>query len=317
MIRQDAKLPISRFVELIDIPRRTYHYRLAKHRAGLAAKGPWPAPVVDVIEPSVAKYAGDWPAWGHRKIWALMAHDAHPHAASMSSVRRAMARRGLLQPVRYQAERRQLAQARRAVFVDPPTRRNRVWQMDFSEFESSAGGIWRIGGVVDYVAKPALTCRVATTQTATDMIAALDAAVDEAETLLGCSLVDECVDAETGEIEPIAVVTDNGPAMRSVAVARWFAARPHFVHVRTRHKSPQTNGAIERFFGSLKYEHLYRQDIADGDQLAIEVESFRDVYNRIRPHEHLDWHRPADVYLDDPTNPQILKLSSPESEQGT
>lgn len=317
MIRQEAKLPISRFVELIDIPRRTYHYRLAKHRVGLPAKGPWPAPVVDVIEPSVAKYAGEWPAWGHRKIWALMVHDGHPHAASMSSVRRAMARRDLLQPVRYQAERRQIAQARRAVFVDPPTRRNRVWQMDFSEFESNAGGIWRIGGVVDYVAKPALACRVATTQTATDMIAALDAAVDEAEALLGCSLVAECVDPVTGEIEPIAVVTDNGPAMRSVAVARWFAARPHFVHVRTRHKSPQTNGVIERFFGSLKYEHLYRKDIADGDQLAIEVESFRDTYNRIRPHEHLDWHRPLDAYLDDPTNPQILKPSPPETEQGT
>jgi hypothetical protein len=37
---------------------------------------------------------------------------------------------GLLQPVGYQAERRQLAQARRAVFLDLPTRRNRVWQTD-------------------------------------------------------------------------------------------------------------------------------------------------------------------------------------------
>ena len=31
---------------------------------------------------------------------------------------------------------------------------------------------------------------------------------------------------------------------------------PLFRHVRTRVRSPQTNGVVERFFGTLKYEHL-------------------------------------------------------------
>jgi transposase InsO family protein len=30
-------------------------------------------------------------------------------------------------------------------------------------------------------------------------------------------------------------------------------------------RSPQTNGVVERFFGTLKYEHLYRATIGDGD----------------------------------------------------
>ena len=77
----------------------------------------------------MAKYAVDWLAWGYRKIRAIAAVDDHD-VGSASSVRRAMARHGLLQPVRYQAERRQLAQARREVFVEPPVRRNRVWQLD-------------------------------------------------------------------------------------------------------------------------------------------------------------------------------------------
>jgi putative transposase len=38
-------------------------------------------------------------------------------------------------------------------------------------------------------------------------------------------------------------------------------------HVRTRVKSPQTNGVVERFFGTLKYEHLYCGPINDGDAL--------------------------------------------------
>jgi putative transposase len=57
MIRLDAQLTVSRFAELIGIPRRTYHERLKKLRAGEPIKGPWPAPVVDRIEPTVAKYA--------------------------------------------------------------------------------------------------------------------------------------------------------------------------------------------------------------------------------------------------------------------
>jgi len=77
-------MPISRFCALTGIPRRTYTYRLAKIRAGMPGKGPWPAPVVEAIEPIAAKYAGDWPAWGHRKIHWMMAADGH--LASASSV---------------------------------------------------------------------------------------------------------------------------------------------------------------------------------------------------------------------------------------
>lgn len=263
--------------------------------------------MVDRIEPQVAKYAAEWDAWGHRKVWALMRHDGH-QVGSQSSVRRAMARRGLLQPVRYQAERRQLARARRAVFVNPPVRRNRVWQMDFSELETTTGGIWRIGGVVDYWAKPALAARVAATATTTDLITTLEEAIAAAEKLLGRPLIWDCVNHDD-EIEPIAVVTDNGPPMRSVAVARWFAARPHFVHIRTRHRSPETNGVIERFFESLKYERLYRHDIANGDDLAAHVHDYLTEYNAIRPHETIGWQRPIDRYTTNPT----LKPSDPKT----
>jgi transposase InsO family protein len=310
MIRTDAGMSVARFAELIGVPRRTYHYRLARHRSGDPERGPWPAPVVDRIEPEVAKLAGEWPAWGHRKIWAMGRHDGLD-LGSASSVARAMTRRGLLQPVAYQAERRQLARARREVFVTPPRRRNRVWQADFSEHETGTEGTWQLGGVVDYVAKIALACPVTATQTASDLIAAFDAAEADASALLGFPLAWDCVDPATGEIVPVVIVTDNGPAMKSAAVTRWFAARPHFVHVRTRHRSPHTNGVIERWFEAVKYERLYREEIATGIDLAVRVDDFMIEYNTVRPHEALDWDRPLDVYLTDPT----LKPNQPESEQ--
>lgn len=52
-------------------------------------RGPWPAPVVDAIEPDVAKYAETWAAWGHRKVWAMMHHNGYD--VTVSSVKRAMA----------------------------------------------------------------------------------------------------------------------------------------------------------------------------------------------------------------------------------
>jgi hypothetical protein len=44
----------------------------------------------------------------------------------------------------------------------------------------------------------------------------------------------------TGELTPVVIVTDNGPAYRSVGFARFIASRPELLHVRTRHRSPQT-----------------------------------------------------------------------------
>ena len=99
---------------------------------------------------------------------------------------------------------------------------------------------------------------------------------------------------------PLVVVTDNGPAFKSIDFAGFIRARPWLTHVRTRHRSPETNGVIERFFGTLKYEHLYRLEIADVVTLVAEVEAYRLIYNTVRPHEGIGFDRPMDRYLSEP-----------------
>jgi transposase InsO family protein len=309
MIRAEADMTISRFAELIAMPRRTYTRRRARWLAGEPPKGPWPAPTVDRIEPTVAKLAEEFPAWGHRKIWALHNLDHPDEAVSQSSVRRAMARRDLLQPVAYQRERRELAKARRAAFVDPPTHRNQVWQLDFSEFETTRDGRWQIAGCADYFAKYEFPRWISPTQMRHDAIESLRLAVDHVEEVLGHSLLAEVTDPDTDEIHPVVVVTDNGPAYRSGAFARFIASRPELTHVRTRHRSPGSNGVRERGFGTLKYEQLYRHDIDDGLDLARHVETQRQIFNTRRPHEALDWRFPNDVYLT-----AIPNLEDPETE---
>jgi putative transposase len=99
-------------------------------------------------------------------------------------------------------------------------------------------------------------------------------------------------------VAPIAVVSDKGPCFRSETFAQTFTGHdPLLRHVRTRVRSPQANGVIERFFGTLKYEHLYRGVITDCDALSVEVSWFRQIYNTIRPHQVLRDRTPKQVYF--------------------
>jgi hypothetical protein len=85
VIREEAAMPTSRFRARLGIPRRSYVRWQAQERAGRPeGKGPWPAPVVDGLEPVAAKYAADWPAWGHRKIHAMI--DREPAADVLRQV---------------------------------------------------------------------------------------------------------------------------------------------------------------------------------------------------------------------------------------
>ena len=205
---------------------------------------------MDEVEAVAAKYAEAWPAWGHRKIAALLRADGYP--VSSSTVERALRRRGLLLPRGFRADRKSWAAIRRRVFDDPPTERNRVWQTDFSEFETAAGGIWRICAVIDYATKYCLAATVTPTARGQDALACLAAAVQHAEHLL--QLEDlrsdrgevELVDENTGEVidvvpAPIAVVSDNGSCFRGETYQSAFAGdKPLLRHVRTRVRSPQT-----------------------------------------------------------------------------
>lgn len=53
----------------------------------------------------------------------------------------------------------------------------------------------------------------------------------------------------------------------------FFARHPELRHVRTRHHAPETKGVVERFNRSLKYEHRYREAIANVIELRDEVEA--------------------------------------------
>ena len=134
-------------------------------------------------------------------------------------------------------------------------------------------------------------------QTAADLLAALYAAIDAAEALLGCRLAEDCVAPRTGEIVPLVVGDRQRPGHEICRDgAAGSRAWPHLSHVRTRHRSPHTNGVVERRFESLKYERLYRCDIISGLELA---DCVADFIKRIQ-------HRPPPPGPRPPTTPRRL-----------
>ena len=313
-IRREHRVPVRRFCARLGIPPSTwYHWRAGELQGRPVHR--WPAPVVEAIAPRAAEEAHHYAAWGHRKIWAMLRADGL--RVSQSSVERALRRLGLLQPRRYQAERRKLAQRHKAVFYAAPARRNRVWQTDFTEFETTAGGTWRISPVLDYATKFCLASPIVGQTAARDAIEVLGQAIAAAERLLERPLLEDCLDPATGELQHLVIVTDNGAAYKSLGFARFIAGRTELDHVRTRHKAPETNGVAERYNETLKYEHLYRYEIRDVLELQERVEEFRTLYNAVRPHEALGFETPLKRYLTPPDWPPPPHLSDPESVQSS
>ncbi len=213
----------------------------------------------------------------------------------------------LILPAEYQRERRKLAERRKAAFAEEPTGPNQVWQLDFSEFETTSGGTWRIAGCRDYWSKYEHPFHVSPTANQHDAIDAVELALAEYDPLFGHPMVDDCeVDVETGEIKPVVtIVTDNGGPFRSFRFEAFIAGRRELHHVPTRVKSPGQNGSRERGFGTLKYERLFIDEIDDAVMLAEHAEAYRLEYNETRPHEAIAWNRPKAVHLGlaNPTTP--------------
>jgi hypothetical protein len=101
-------------------------------------------------------------------------------------------------PTHCQRERRKLAERRKAAFAAEPTGPNQVWQLDFSEFETTTGGPWRIAGCRDYWSTYEHPWHVSPTANRFDAIDAVELALADYQVTFGHPMVADCpVDAET------------------------------------------------------------------------------------------------------------------------
>ena len=119
VIRVEAGMSTTRFCQGIDMPERTWRRWQAKTRASAQPKGPWPRPARSAASELALHLALAHPAWGHRKIWAMVRHEGHK--VSQATILRLLRDEGLILPAHYQRERRQLAERWKAAFATEAT----------------------------------------------------------------------------------------------------------------------------------------------------------------------------------------------------
>ena len=225
---------------------------------------------------------------GHRRVrayavaWGKLAQDSP--ASSRMSCYRVLKSEGLIQPKRIGHDLRETAERRRQM-LKAPEKINEVLQGDFTDYTTEDGEKYRIGCVTEYVSRFNLVSEVLDTETALDLIAVTEAALNEIIEL-GHELAAQVI-----------LVTDNGPAMKSRRFKNFVKKTELLVHVRSRKYHPQTIGREERYHGSLKLEHLYRVLPNNRTELVQEVSSYRRFYNYERLHMSLGYRTPAAVYL--------------------
>lgn len=92
------------------------------------------------------------------------------------------------------------------------------------------------------------------------------------------------------------LLTDNGPAMISKRFHKYIATGS-FRHLRTKNHHPETNGCIERYHQTLKYEEVWGAMYSNPLEAKERIEKFRQFYNIERIHQSLGYLTPSEMIL--------------------
>ena len=294
-LRGDEGLSVSRFCEWVGLPRSTYYYR----RLQSFDEGPERGSKTR-LDPRLRERSRELalahPMYGYRKIWALLGEDRH--RVSRTTVYRWLKEEDLLLAPRYHREARQRAKEARRKYLRPPQEINQLWQVDITWVDVGQFGMHYVTNVIDYVSRFPLASRLSPSQTAEDVVLALEDAVGEAKRLRG-DLPEEVI-----------LVSDNGSQFTSNRFRKWIRdSEVGFRHIRGRPHHPQTTGMVERYHQSMKYEEVWLNDYEDPIEARQQIDRYRERYAYRRPHQALDYGMPAELYITENTD-ETLRITA-------
>lgn len=151
---------------------------------------------------------------------------------------------------------------------------NHVWTYDFLEDRTERGGVLRILTVLDEFTRESLAILVGRSIPAAKVI----------DTLEWLALVRGL---------PAYIRSDNGPEFVAKEVQKWLKEK-HCKTIYIEPGSPWEIPYIESFNGKLREECLNRYAFADGREAQEIVETWREEYNRYRPHSSLGYQTPVE-----------------------
>jgi transposase InsO family protein len=236
-----------------------------------------PRRTVETLEAAVLEVRAAHPAWGGRKIAAVLKRRGLA-APAPSTVTQILRRRG--------AELGVFGGGDQAFTRFEHPAPNDLWQMDFKGHAPLRSGRLHPLTVLDDHSRFCLV---------------LAACADEQ----GRTVKGHLIQAFERYGLPWRMTMDNGspwgggPGDRFTALGVWLLEQDIRVsHSRPYH--PQTQGKDERFHRTLKAEALAGPPLENLDHAARHLDRWRHVYNTERPHEALGLHTPLDRYAISP-----------------
>jgi putative transposase len=252
---------------------------------GVVVRGPWrdrrPALSDDlVIEAHILDVCRDRPRFGTRRVTAMVRRrlggsGAARGVVNRKRVQRVMREHGLLVP------QRRIPRGEHAGTIQTD-RCDQVWATDLSKIATREGWLW-IVGVIDCHDRDLIGHRYGVTADTTLCLGALHDGV--------CERFNDDLDALKAAAPQLS--HDWGSQFTS----RRYNAELSTLGIRSRPTmidSPEQNGIMERFFGSMKDEEVWTTEYDTRAQAIAALDAWIDDYRTERPHQSLGYLTPAE-----------------------
>lgn len=286
-LAEEGKYSISELAKSFGVSRKTAYKWLGRYdREG--AEGIFdksrcpkssPTKVSDDVVDAVLKLKEEFEDWGPRKLHKLLIERNPGISCSRSSVERILTRHGL-------TEKREPGPTPEEVGRFERGEPNDLWQIDFTAPFSMPGDakVWPIP-ILDDNARFCVALHAAPTCSSGYALDCLRAAA-------------VCYGM------PLEVLSDHGSAFGTsssyVSEFTAFLWACGIKHTQGRYAHPQTQGKLERFNRTLRWECIRRHNYDNLDDWNKCFEEYRHIYNDIRPHQSLCDEAPASRYTPSP-----------------
>ena len=222
---------------------------------------------------AMRKVADRHPRFGYRRVHAMLVADGWD--VNVKRVERLWRREGLKMP-----PPRSKASGQKAIGADihalwnlPSTHQGHVWSYDFMSLRTANGTGLRILNVVDEFTRVCVGVHVGYSIGATEVRRVLEQIFDRYG-------------------RPQMIRSDNGREFIATSLLTWL--RDQGVEpIQVQKASPQQNGYIERFNGSMRDELLNREVFHSMTEARVVITDWVWHYNHERPHSGLQMRTPA------------------------
>lgn len=205
--------------------------------------------------------ARERPRFGYRRLHVLLVREGWE--VNHKRIQRMYREEGL--SVRRKKRKRVAGSRRRPAAI--PSAPNERWSMDFMADSLESGRSFRTLNVVDDFSRECLGIEVDTSLSGERVSRVLDAIIERRG-------------------KPTRIVVDNGPEFTSKALDQWAYTNGIDLHF-IRPGKPIENCFVESFNGKFRDECLNQHWFASLREARIEIETWRQDYNRVRPHSSL------------------------------